>query len=110
MIDNKIKVCGAISYLNWLGFLISFIIFKNIPISRSEEEFYYLHVNRAVFIHIILTLSTFVLSRTNFGSMYSYGTVSAICSLFALWGLLYAAMGKFDKIPGLDDILDMIHK
>ena len=42
--------------------------------------------------------------------MYSYGTVSAICSLFAIWGLIYAAMGKTDKIPGLDDVLDMIHK
>ena len=110
MIDTKIKVLGAIAYQNWICYLISYLIFRDTTISYSEESFYYQHNHRALLIHVVLSLSTFVLSRTNFGSMYSYGTVSAICSLFAIWGLIYAAMGKTDKIPGLDDVLDMIHK
>lgn len=110
MIDNKVKIVAAIAYINWIGYLISWLVFRDLTISYAEEDFYTLHNHRALFIHVILTLSTFVLSRTSFGSMYSYGTVSAICSVFALWGLLYAAMGKSDRIPGLDDVLDIAHR
>lgn len=108
MIETKVKVLGAITYLNWIFYLVSYIVFRETTVSYQEESFYNLHSYRALFIHIIATISGFVLSRTVFGNLYSYGSVTAVCGIFALWGLLYAAMGKTDKIPVLDDILDLI--
>ena len=43
MIDTKIKVLGAIAYLNWICYLISYLIFRDTTISYSEESFYYQH-------------------------------------------------------------------
>ena len=112
MIETKTKVLAAIAYLSWLFYLISFLIYRSDEYQR-DASFYQLHNTRAFTLNLISTIVSVFSTYANAAGAVriSYiGTLNFVVFIFMIWGIVYAALGKEDAMPGLDDLIGVFRK
>lgn len=105
-IKSETKILAAISYLSWLFFLVSVVVYRS---GRQEDpDFYQLHTTRAFTINLIGTIVSVLSFRIDGHSLLpipGIGLVNVAALVFMIWGIIYAAMGEYKQIPGLDDLI-----
>lgn len=121
MVKTDVKVLAAISYVSWLFYLISFLIYRSSQ--QENQDFYYLHSVRAFTLNLIGTFSSIVgmfigiagsrgvvIPISGLNSFGFLGFFNLALFVFVIWGIAYAIMGRYDRIPALDDLIAMVRK
>lgn len=110
-VKTDTKILAAISYLSWLFFLVSMIVYRS---GRQEDpDFYELHMTRAFTINLIGTIVSVLSFRVDGHSLLpipGIGWINVAAIVFMVWGIIYAAMGEYKQIPGLDDLIAVFKK
>ena len=85
------RIMAAASYLSWILFIIMYLINRN-----TADGFMRRHLNQAFVLNVVASTLGLL---TRFGLAF-LSTIGGIVVLaFLIWGVIYALMGKTDRIP-----------
>jgi len=87
------KGLAVLSYITWIGWLISMFARK------KEDTLVSHHLNQALVIWIISTVAG-LLARIQIGAVQTVaGIVGLLCFVFCIWGIIRAAKGSEEPLP-----------
>ena len=93
MTTTSERILAAISYLSWILYLIAFFFSRD-----SQTEFLRVHFNQAFNLNLLSTLFI-MFARSGMLPMMVLKIISAAFMVFLLAGILFALMGKSERIP-----------
>lgn len=101
---------SVISYLIWIGWIISFVMFTK---KENKTEFNRFHMRQSLGIHVISVAVYLVCSVISYipilGGM-ACSILYTVIAVMLLWGIIGAFGGKKNKIPFVGDTFQRIFR
>ena len=95
--NSNAKVAAVAAYITWIGFIIAIII------GDRSDRYVMTHINQALVINIVSILGGVLAAIPLLGGIIGW-IVSLAVFVFAVMGIVRAAVGSDEPLPVIGDI------